>query len=322
MPSDTDRNDARPEGDWAAAHRRYWEAWEALWQASRAPGGGDERAPAWRSGLELWLQAVQAALPVEMRTLFVRLLPAADAYARISTELDALAAALKDTDGPQRAARLRSAQARLTAQVEAMQRDFVAQVLGVVGLPPSVATDPVAAGPRAGPDLAAALTELGGLWGEMAQDAAQHLLGRLEAMGDGGNAPDARALYDVWIDCCEQAYAETVRTERYARAWGRALNGVLAWQRSWWTGAAGAALAPVRGGDAGPGSARADEATARVDPETPDGGDGRPASRAPARAGASKSRARKARKRKTAAGEVPPWDVGSLMNDGEAGGRR
>jgi len=206
-----------------------------------------------------------------------------------------------------------------------------------VGLPPAVATAPVAAGPPAGPELAAALTELGGLWGEMARDAAQRLLGRLETMGAGGGAPDARALYDVWIDCCEQAYAETVRTERYARAWGQALNGALGWQRACWPGRLAGTPPPARAGDGGSGTTAAgerragsgsgpgvggQEEAARAMPETAAADGGAPGSGARARGGASKPRARKARKRKTAAGEVPPWDVGSLMNDGEAGGRR
>jgi len=38
----------------------------------------------------------------------------------------------------------------------------------------------------------------------------------------------ARALYDLWVQSCEQSYAEQVRTPRYAQLHGRLVNALMA----------------------------------------------------------------------------------------------
>jgi class III poly(R)-hydroxyalkanoic acid synthase PhaE subunit len=38
----------------------------------------------------------------------------------------------------------------------------------------------------------------------------------------------ARALYDSWVGCCEQVYAEEVKTAEYARISGRLINAQMA----------------------------------------------------------------------------------------------
>ncbi len=41
-----------------------------------------------------------------------------------------------------------------------------------------------------------------------------------------------RAVYDIWIDCCEDQYARTVATEEYAKLQGQMINAALAIQRT------------------------------------------------------------------------------------------
>ena len=41
-----------------------------------------------------------------------------------------------------------------------------------------------------------------------------------------------RAIYDLWIDCCEEQYARTVMTEEYAKLQGKMINAALAIQQT------------------------------------------------------------------------------------------
>jgi len=54
----------------------------------------------------------------------------------------------------------------------------------------------------------------------------------LETLGNGDKKIDsARGLYDSWVSCCEQVYAEEVRTPEYARIHGHLVNAQMALKR-------------------------------------------------------------------------------------------
>ncbi len=55
-------------------------------------------------------------------------------------------------------------------------------------------------------------------------------VGRMRDFLESQNKPvdSARALYDSWIGCCEQVYAEEVKTADYARISGRLINAQMA----------------------------------------------------------------------------------------------
>ncbi len=49
-----------------------------------------------------------------------------------------------------------------------------------------------------------------------------------ELYKDGKTIDSARNLYDTWVGCCEEVYAEEVRTTEYARIHGRLVNAQMA----------------------------------------------------------------------------------------------
>jgi class III poly(R)-hydroxyalkanoic acid synthase PhaE subunit len=55
-----------------------------------------------------------------------------------------------------------------------------------------------------------------------------------EAMAerDGDPAVDARALYGLWVECCESAYAERVAEDGFAALYGRLINSGIALRRA------------------------------------------------------------------------------------------
>jgi DNA-binding transcriptional regulator YbjK len=53
--------------------------------------------------------------------------------------------------------------------------------------------------------------------------------GYLQGVVDSGKSIDsARAIYDNWVQCCEQVYAEEVSTPEYARIHGHLINAQMA----------------------------------------------------------------------------------------------
>jgi polyhydroxyalkanoate synthase subunit PhaE len=102
------------------------------------------------------------------------------------------------------------------------------------GIPPTAAAGGLAPGPafasapdaRAAWDLLVRLAQLqaqlGAQWGEIASQCAQRFAARAAAAGAGiagagALTPDgALKLYELWVDCAEEAYAARVRTDEFA----------------------------------------------------------------------------------------------------------
>ena len=73
--------------------------------------------------------------------------------------------------------------------------------------------------------LAQLQTQLSAQWGEIASGCAQRFAARAGALGAGALTPEsALKLYEVWVDCAEEAYAERVRSEEFASLQGQLAN--------------------------------------------------------------------------------------------------
>jgi len=82
---------------------------------------------------------------------------------------------------------------------------------------------------RSGIDYQRALTEYASFFSQLGVKSVQRMREVLTERGDAGRPIEsARALYDAWIGCCEEVYAEEVSTRDYARIHGRLVNAQMA----------------------------------------------------------------------------------------------
>jgi poly[(R)-3-hydroxyalkanoate] polymerase subunit PhaE len=66
-------------------------------------------------------------------------------------------------------------------------------------------------------------------WGEIAGNAAQRFMARMRtAQSTDLTAESALALYETWVECAEEAYAETVRGEDFSRLQAQLTNTAMA----------------------------------------------------------------------------------------------
>ena len=82
---------------------------------------------------------------------------------------------------------------------------------------------------RCGMDYQMALQEYMAFYGQIGVKALGRMRGLLEAQAKNDAVIDSgRALYDSWVGCCEEAYAEEVKTDDYARISGNLVNSQMA----------------------------------------------------------------------------------------------
>jgi class III poly(R)-hydroxyalkanoic acid synthase PhaE subunit len=78
-------------------------------------------------------------------------------------------------------------------------------------------------------DYLSALQEYKATYGEIGIKSVEALQERFKELGDEGQGPDSlRALYDLWVDCCEQAYGDYVTSDRYVQIHGNMVNALMA----------------------------------------------------------------------------------------------
>jgi polyhydroxyalkanoate synthase subunit PhaE len=66
-------------------------------------------------------------------------------------------------------------------------------------------------------------------WGEIAGNAAQRFMGRMRTTQSTDlTAESALALYETWVECAEEAYAETVRREDFSQLQAQLTNTAMA----------------------------------------------------------------------------------------------
>jgi class III poly(R)-hydroxyalkanoic acid synthase PhaE subunit len=107
-------------------------------------------------------------------------------------------------------------------------------------MPPFGSTGVAAAGRAHGPDAArmASLlnqwvhlqSQLAGHWSTVGRAAAEKFGMQLGKLTGGGPFTDLRKLYDLWIDCAEEAYAETAHSEAFARSVADLINTAVSLQ--------------------------------------------------------------------------------------------
>jgi class III poly(R)-hydroxyalkanoic acid synthase PhaE subunit len=82
---------------------------------------------------------------------------------------------------------------------------------------------------RRGLEYQRALQEYMGFFAKLGVKSVQRLRDLVQARADSGEPIDsARALYDNWVACCEQVYADDVGTPEYARIHGQLVNAQMA----------------------------------------------------------------------------------------------
>lgn len=77
-----------------------------------------------------------------------------------------------------------------------------------------------------------ACSEYAAYHAETARRSVERLRERLQGdLVDGGRPASIRALYDAWVACSEEVYAERVATEEYMKLHGRMVNAAMAYRR-------------------------------------------------------------------------------------------
>lgn len=78
-------------------------------------------------------------------------------------------------------------------------------------------------------DYMSALQEYMGTFQEIGIKSVETLQERFKELEDEDQGPDSlRAVYDLWVDCCEEAYGDYVATDRYVRIHGNMVNALMA----------------------------------------------------------------------------------------------
>jgi class III poly(R)-hydroxyalkanoic acid synthase PhaE subunit len=78
-------------------------------------------------------------------------------------------------------------------------------------------------------DYQTALREYSGFFAQLGAKALEQMRRLVQSRAEEGKTIDsARTLYDSWIGCCEQVYAEEVSTPEYARIHGHLVNAEMA----------------------------------------------------------------------------------------------
>lgn len=76
-----------------------------------------------------------------------------------------------------------------------------------------------------------ALQDYSNMLGKVGTQTLDRLYQRLVGMAEQGEQVDTlRGLYDLWVDCSEEAYAEVVSTPDYAQLNAKLINALMAWK--------------------------------------------------------------------------------------------
>lgn len=81
-------------------------------------------------------------------------------------------------------------------------------------------------------DYQGALQEYMGFYAKLGVKSVERMRGYLQGVIESGKSIDsARAIYDNWVRCCEEVYAEEVITPEYAKIHGHLINAQMALKR-------------------------------------------------------------------------------------------
>ncbi len=87
---------------------------------------------------------------------------------------------------------------------------------------------------QAGVDYQCALLEYNNIFNDLGTVAMMRMKDKVQALKDAGKSIDSgRALYDLWVAVCEEAYAERVMTEDYIKVHGELVNALMTVKKIW-----------------------------------------------------------------------------------------
>jgi class III poly(R)-hydroxyalkanoic acid synthase PhaE subunit len=244
--------------DWAALQRRYLETLQAM--GGSGPASGTDGTNPWQDALDFWWQRASATLPDEQRGLFTQIvrqargfLACADFFGPLIEALSRTAAGGADRESEVRsqmdALRQKLAAGAMAPGMEAMlgswkvPEDFWEQTRAVLVRLPGEWPQMYGAVPMPGKAAGEveSMREGARLWQEYQQALAEYLrmlsgaahvaLGRLQQRLLGGeNAGSLRSLYDLWVDCGEEAYSELMSGGDFAACFCRLVNSLSAFR--------------------------------------------------------------------------------------------
>jgi polyhydroxyalkanoate synthesis regulator phasin len=196
---------------WMSAQRELWDSM----LAGRPP---DTPPPS----PQPFMQAFSQGLPESSRDVASRMLEFGESYLGVTRQ------AWKALEAAQGAS---VAQADLARQLESMKSQFAQGFAQVFPGPPGAPGAVPAFGPgrerqqsaerlaRAAMRYQQAFAAFTALLGRVSGGAVDRLAQRLGESSGAGKAPDSlRAVYDLWVDCGEQAYAAAAHTPEFAKA--------------------------------------------------------------------------------------------------------
>ena len=87
---------------------------------------------------------------------------------------------------------------------------------------------------QAGVDYQCALVEYNNIFNDLGTVAVMRLKDKVQALKDADKSIESgRALYDLWVEVCEEAYAERVMTEEYTKIHGSLVNALMLVKKIW-----------------------------------------------------------------------------------------
>ena len=256
--------------DWANLQRQYWEQWSQLQQKAMGiePEPPKPQWP-WEQGLEHWWQAVQPAMPEAGQLFFEKMMEQGKSFLQMANQfsnMDQASAGEEAWAGMLRSLtesftrniggvpgdqasfafwempmdnwqRMVSAMSPVPGDMlrgmptdEAGVKEHVDRVLGAPGLGYTRENQAQYQSLiQAAIQYQETLAEYALFFTRMGENAGK----RLQSSFSGKSVESARELYDTWVRCCEEEYAEQVMTPEYIDLHGRLVNALMQLKHRW-----------------------------------------------------------------------------------------
>jgi class III poly(R)-hydroxyalkanoic acid synthase PhaE subunit len=250
--------------DWMALQRNYWEQWMQF--QKQALGESRPDMNPWQSAMDHWWQAVNGSLPGLSRDFMEKIMDQGKSFFRMAEEFSGNLGTA-DSEGWKKladslmgsfsqAAKTASGTKSATGFWEMPLDNWNRMASALSPVPGDMLRGMPTTGVRENVDLMLGAPGLGYTREsqEQYQSLSQSLIEYQEAlaeyslfftrMGEGaakrltdlvGEKPveSARDLYDSWVHCCEEEYAEQVMTPEYLELHGRMVNALMQVKHRW-----------------------------------------------------------------------------------------
>ena len=251
--------------DWMSTQRQYWEQWNNMQQ--QALGVKQPPANPWEQSMEHWWSAVQGAMPAAKQDFFSKMMDQGKNYFQMAEQAmqaangqenvsEAWAKMLsgltesfhqKPANDPFKQAtafwempldnwnRMASAMSPLPGDTlrgmpHGDVKEHLDRILGTPGLGYTRETQTQYQRlMQAAMEYQEAMAEYSLFFSSMGEKSVKLLQKKI------GDTPveSARQLYDTWIGCCEELYAEDVISENYSKLHGRLVNALMELKSRW-----------------------------------------------------------------------------------------